>query len=77
MTQRDKVLYELRTGWTACTEGDDEICASIFLRDYMPRYAARILELRQAGFNIRTGRCRKHKTATYELVNPWQKVAGF
>ena len=67
-TQNAKVLAALEGGGTAC--GD------FFLRIYIPRYAARILDLRQAGFDIRKVECpypyhtHTKALASYELRTP-------
>ena len=46
----------------------EEVCGSVYLEAHMPRYAARINDLRNDGHTIETGRCKVHKTATYRLV---------
>ena len=50
-TQRDRILERLRAG---------PICATTFLDMHIPRYAARVLELRQDGYTIDTRRCLQH-----------------
>lgn len=47
-TQRDEVLNRLNWGWTCGTE---------FLAESIPRYGARILELRHLGHKIERRRC--------------------
>ena len=50
------------------------VCGDAFLRAYMPRYAARILDLRQAGYTINRVPCpyddhhHSKALATYKLV---------
>lgn len=76
MTQKQRILYDLQNPWTRCTltAPAPTVCASKWLRDYMPRYAARILELRNDGYLIETGTCPKHKTATYTLRSRPQQL---
>lgn len=65
MNQRERVLMMLKAG---------PVCGTDFLRVYVPRYSARILELRQQGFLIESRPCKNtwhgHETAqtVYELV---------
>ncbi len=65
-TQNAKVLFAL--------EHKDVVCGVLFLRTYIPRYAARILDLRQAGFDIRKVQCpysyhtHTKALASYQLV---------
>lgn len=59
MSQRDRVLTMLQRG--PCTTGD-------FLRAYVPRFSARIQELRAEGFEIETGRVRDGEYR-YRLVD--------
>lgn len=65
MNQREKVLAMLKTG---------PVCGTDFLAAYVPRYSARILELRQQGHVIESRPCRngwhQHETAqtVYELA---------
>jgi hypothetical protein len=53
---------------------DGPVCGTTMLREYMPRYAARIGELRNDGYNIKTVTCKvgthEHRTrqVQYELV---------
>ena len=49
MTQRERVLLMLKAG---------PVCGTDFLSAYIPRYSARILELRQQGFLIVNRPCR-------------------
>jgi len=64
MNQREKVLSMLQAG---------PVCSTDFLRAYIPRAAARILELRQAGYMIGTRPCKfshhghDSKQIVYEL----------
>ena len=48
MSQRDRVLQALKAG---------PVCGTEFLRMHIPRYAARVLELRQQGHEIMTVPC--------------------
>jgi hypothetical protein len=63
-SQVDRILAMLRQG---------PVCGTTFLEAYMPRYAARIYDLRAAGHVIKTSRCQNlyhdHDTAqiVYEL----------
>ena len=73
MSQREKVLADLQYaaevgGFHGRLVG--VVCGSEWLRDYMPRYAARVGELRDLGFVIETvtKRCPLHKTAVYRLT---------
>ena len=50
MNQRDRILLSLRQ--------NTAVCGTLFLEDRMPRYSARILELKEAGHNIQTRSCR-------------------
>lgn len=50
MTQREKVLTKLEQA------GEDGVTTADFLADYMPRFSARIKELRDAGHLIATER---------------------
>jgi hypothetical protein len=63
MTQRDRVLRALRMG---------PVCGTDFLSWHIPRYAARILELRREGHVITTRRCQHHahdsRQTVYELI---------
>ena len=58
-TQRDRVLAQLRDGPTCGTE---------FLEMHIPRYGGRILELRQAGYNITNESCWKHQHFSRQTV---------
>lgn len=46
LTQRDRILFELREA------GERGVHSEVFYRLHMPRFAARILELKEAGHNI-------------------------
>lgn len=63
MSQRDRVLLMLKAG---------PVCGTDFLRAYIPRYSARILELRQQGHVIIDRPCRFHdhesRQTIYELA---------
>lgn len=64
-TQRDRILWLLRDRRA--------VCANDMLEMRMPRYAARILELRKAGFAIVTRKCSQHdfhrsRVVEYKLV---------
>lgn len=63
MSQVQRVLDALRL---------EPMCGTDFLRMYVPRYSARILELRQAGYEIISRPCRFHDhenpQTVYELV---------
>ncbi len=58
-TQRDRVLTQLRDGPTCGTE---------FSEMHIPRYGGRILELRQAGFNITNESCWKHQHYSRQTI---------
>ena len=45
------------------------VCGSVWLQGRMPRYAARIHDLKTDGYAIESGWCSAHKTATYRLVD--------
>jgi hypothetical protein len=51
MTQKQRILEALKAG---------PVCGTTFLGWYMPRYSARILELRSEGYEITTRRCQMH-----------------
>lgn len=61
MTQQDRVLWLLRRGW---------VCGSDFLDERLPRYGARICELRQLGYMIERRQCvnphHHHRSAQWE-----------
>lgn len=61
MTQSDEVLHLLSEGW---------VCGTTFLNCCIPRYPARILELRRQGFPIERRRCEHplhfHRSTQYE-----------
>ena len=50
MTQIERVLESLRAN-------GDGVCGTLFLKEGIPRYAARIGELRSAGHNIVRVKC--------------------
>lgn len=59
-TQIDRVREALLDGWT---------CATWFLNQYLPRYGARIWDLRRAGYYIDRRVCQSHdwhQTTQYE-----------
>ncbi len=58
-SQRDRVLAQLRDGPTCGTE---------FLKMRIPRYGGRILELRQAGYNITNEPCWKHRHLSRQTI---------
>lgn len=49
MTQQEDILFHLR---------QDPVCGTSFLNWHIPRYAARIHELRAKGYQITSERCR-------------------
>lgn len=59
MTQRDRILAALRMG---------PVCGTQFLQMFIPRYAARIHELRKDGFVIGTRPCRMHDHSSAQIV---------
>lgn len=67
MTQREHVLAALRMG---------PVCGTAFLQMFIPRYSARINELRHDGFAITKRACQMHDHASlqyvYELEEPDQ-----
>ncbi len=65
-TQRQRTLRLLTD---AKTRGDG-VCATVFLNiDHrIPRVAARILELRQDGYTIKTVKCDQHFHATHQSM---------
>ena len=60
MNQRDRILLSLRQ--------NTAVCGTLFLGDHMPRYSARIRELKELGHNIQTRPCR-HPWHTHSLSN--------
>ncbi len=66
MNQQERILYELSDG--------DPICGTTFLNWHIPRYAARIHELRNKGHWISSERCKityhRHRSpqTVYTLV---------
>ena len=67
MTQQERILYELSDG--------DPICGTTFLNWHIPRYAARIHELRAKGYHITSKRCRisYHRHQSPQTVYPLVK----
>ena len=62
MTQRDQVLEILRQNLGG-------VCGTYFYEEHLPRYAARLHELRSAGYSIVSRRCReRHATPQTEFV---------
>jgi len=63
VTQREQILTALKSG---------PVCGTTLLALRMPRYAARVAELRNDGYPIRTRRCQnkyhQHTTTQYEYV---------
>jgi hypothetical protein len=72
-SQKERILADLeiaarlRIGRNFHNPG--AVCGSEWLGRRLPRYAARINELRNEGHTIVTGRCKQHKTATYRLAD--------
>jgi hypothetical protein len=64
-TQRDRVLAMLKEG---------PVCGTEFLSEHMPRYGGRILELRQAGYNITNEKCGKHQHYSRQTVYRLRKT---
>ena len=66
-TQLDAVVMML-------TRSRDGVCGTDFLRSYVPRYAARIHELRREGWVIDRRPCDRHEHGStqwiYEAVHP-------
>ena len=59
MTQRDRVLSLLRDG---------PVCSTTFLSEHVPRFSARLFELRNDGYRIIKRRCEAH---------PWHRQYEF
>lgn len=59
MSQKQKILDTLKMG---------PVCGTRFLAAYMPRYAARIHELRAEGHQIASEPCRMHDHETSQTV---------
>ncbi len=59
MTQAQEILYRLDMG---------PVCSTDLLRMYIPRAAARIYELRQAGRDITTRPCTRNHTHTTKQI---------
>ncbi len=66
-TQREHVLAALKMG---------PVCGTTFLQMFIPRYSARINELRNEGIEISKRPCKMHGHASlqfvYELAEPDQ-----
>jgi hypothetical protein len=69
MSQKERILGDLRASQRSNVfwHGYGVVCGSFWLDARIPRYAARIHELRSDGERIGSGWCRVHKTATYTL----------
>ena len=65
MSQSDTVLWMLRRGW---------VCGTEFLDLHIPRYSARIDELKALGYGFDRRRCTRHphKSPQYE----WRLVTS-
>jgi hypothetical protein len=48
--------------------GAKGVCGTEFLAEYVPRYSARILELRRDGWVIRRRRCDRHSHQGVQYV---------
>ena len=65
MNQRERVLTMLKAG---------PVCGTDFLRQFIPRYSARIYELRQLGLTVTERPCRfshhdhESRQTVYELA---------
>lgn len=68
LTQKEQVLADL-TEARRFPYGRHHggVCGSRWLAARLPRYAARVGELRAEGYRIATSRCKEHKTAIYTL----------
>ena len=62
MGQRDRILRMLIDAYP------DGVCGTVFLKAMMPRYGARIHELRAEGWDIQTERCRVHVHESRQTV---------
>ncbi len=64
-TQADKVLQMLR-------DSEMGVCANEFIQAHVPRFSARLLELRKAGHEIENRKCflpsHRHQTRQYRYV---------
>lgn len=67
LTQKERIMLLLRTG---------PVCGTDLLKYHMPRYAARINELRNDGHTIARRRCERHQHSStqyeYVLIDPNQ-----
>ena len=60
-TQKERLLHLLQT--------QDQVCGGQLLRLRMPRYAARVSDLKADGYNVvRLKMCPTHLTAVYQLL---------
>ena len=61
MTQQERILYEL---------SDGPVCGTTFLNYHIPRYSARIHELRVQGYKITSEPCRMahHRHLSPQIV---------
>ena len=75
MTQRERILNALKVAQCDDLFATPWVCGVEFLNDYMPRYAARIAELREAGHRIISERCPDHPTFRYQLVEADDEMA--
>jgi len=65
----EELLTQVETIMQALTiRGADGVCGTEFLDVHIPRYAARILELRDAGNTIVTVPCREHNWHTTHQI---------
>jgi len=64
-TQKERILDSLRRG---------PVCGTELLRRGMPRYAARIYELRADGHRIETARCLLHRHDSYQIMYRLEKT---
>jgi hypothetical protein len=58
VSQRERILFLLSVA---------PVCGTTLLSDRIPRYAARIWELRGVGFDITTRKCTRHKHTTRQV----------
>jgi hypothetical protein len=66
MSQNDRVLAMLRRGW---------VCGTEFLDERMPRYGARIYELRRRGFLIASRPCADPQHRHASRQEQWRIIA--
>ncbi len=67
MSQRDRVLQLLSEGWT---------CGTTFLDERMPRYGARIFDLRRRGFLIVRRPCADPSHRHESRQEEWRLIAA-